>query len=213
MSGTAVITRPERTSAEIWADRKAGVAFFARLDREWNVNQKRDLIRLMERESFDWKLRCCAFENYEWTARNLETSADRARRKYERESTNPLARRDNSKLGFYVVPETSALLPGAALHRRTVQERETDEAADYTYWRRSVGLAKKRAKIEIDDRTPFAQWLLLRPDYGPIRDRIDAAPDTGFIPSYNRYRKGQIRPVNITYERALAIAIAVLDKG
>lgn len=206
MDSSVVSTRPERTSLEITADRKAANAFFTRFDTNWNVKERRDLSRLIERESYDWNLRCCTWEGNQRAADYNVTDAERTRRRTVRESVYPHAHRSDDNLRAYVWTDTLANMPPTAVHQRTEKERKVTTRWAAEYWHLSVTRKNRRRRILNDDRLPFAQWLLLRPSYGPLHE----APEEHFTPSYARYKKGEIRPANMTPERALHIALAAL---
>jgi hypothetical protein len=59
-----------------------------------------------------------------------------------------------------------------------------------------------------DENHQFAHWLLEHPQYGPNYDASELAPRA--IEPWH-YVAGQVRPAGLTPERALEIAIAVLD--
>ena len=61
-----VTTRPERTSDEVAAGRKAANAFFTRYDTSKDRTVKRNVDRLVDCFSQDWNLLCCDREGRQW---------------------------------------------------------------------------------------------------------------------------------------------------
>jgi hypothetical protein len=202
-----VATHPTRTSAEIAGDRKAATAFFARFDRPWGGRARRDLTRLMERESYDWNLRCCTAEGARWASVHERTPAQRAMRTAARVAADPLSVRDDSQLRPYVSVETTAAMPPNAAIRRNAKERARNWDNQWK-WQKKITVPIRRQRILRDAHLPYAQWLLLRPGFGSLRPASVVQPRQ---PSFTKYVKGQLRPVNMSANRALNIAIAALN--
>ena len=117
MSQFLVEVRPQRTSDQIAADRKAGTAFFARYDTEnphtrssWN----RDLDSLLRFYSYEWNLVCCVLEATEWMRTHPhDTRTDRITARIVRavrELAEEIPARDDSQLQAYVHVSTIKLM-------------------------------------------------------------------------------------------------------
>ena len=211
MTNAAVGTRPERTGREIAIDRKAANAFFARMNRwsKLSANRARDLRRLLERESHDWNLRCCTAEGRVWAAANASSPSERAHRTAERIAADPLARRDASQLRHYVPATTEALMPRIRLHPISTRERARSTESARRYW---VRVTHRRDQVLLDGRTPFAQWLLANPRYGPVRPAPVDDSSAKRRARYARYKSGEVHIVGMTSESAIQIAMGALDK-
>ena len=211
MSNAAVGTRPERTGREIAIDRKAANAFFARMNRwsKLSANRARDLRRLLERESHDWNLRCCTAEGRVWAAANASSPSERAHRTAERIAADPLAHRDASQLRHYVPATTEALMPRTRLHPISTRERARSTESARRYW---VRVTHRRDQVLLDGRTPFAQWLLANPRYGPVRPAPVDDSSAKRRARYGRYKSGEVHIVGMTAESAIQIAMGALDK-
>ncbi|MGW4928628.1 hypothetical protein ACWEOH_05675 [Agromyces sp. NPDC004153] len=82
-------------------------------------------------------------------------------------------------------------------------------------WARRVAANPEKVLARHAAHTPYTRWAILHPSYGPIRN-----PDEFWEARVNRdvraarrraERRNSIRPAGITLDRALSIALAVLD--
>ncbi|TFC79405.1 hypothetical protein E3O45_03765 [Cryobacterium sp. TMS1-20-1] len=210
-----VTTRPERTSDDIAADRKAANAFFARYAATGSPRTQRDRNALIRFYSYDWNLICCAIEATEWSRTHADDSAARrAARRAERAAQaalNDIPARDDSRLHPYVHAATMKRLPTPGVTPRPVSERLTARGQADRFWARCLNpTAKYRAAVLNDADLSFSQWLLLHPGYGPLQDAPEGYAGTLRLPKSQRFVRGSIRPAGITYDRALEIALAAL---
>ncbi|MDJ0336610.1 hypothetical protein QMG83_15380 [Salinibacterium sp. G-O1] len=214
MSGF-ITTRPQRTSDEIAADRKEATTFFARFDRP-NTITKRDVARLMSYYAHDWRLLRCDVEAHVWSQRVRPNAAQvrqaRSRREATAQAAEEVARippRGDAPLRRYAHPVTRRMLPESSLHSVSAGERLEAQGQAARFWRLcasspSFGRQLLRAQI------PFPQWLAAHPDYGPLRDAPEGYTGSSRPATKARYRKGKIRPVGISYDRALQIAMKII---
>jgi hypothetical protein len=210
-----VHTRPERSMAEIEADRMEAAAFFARFDsRTGNPNRTRDNRRTAATEAMDWKVLMAVREAGEWEARTGQTRRDREMRrvrKEQKETRDPLLSRREDRLRPYVHPRVAQAMPAPRLHvpDKRVRERSLAEAAG---WRHRVAHwgPEWRARVVRLESVPFEHWLLKNPHAG-ITDESRQLPVGKDERRLFHYRKGEVRPAGMTPERALQIALAALD--
>ena len=210
-----IITRPERTSDDIAADRKAAHAFFARYA-DPGSPRKRDRDALIRFYSYDWNLLCCVMEASEWSRiHGDDNAAHRAARRAERAAQaalNDLPARDDSRLRPYVHAPTPKRMQPSGVMPRPVGERLTDRGQADRFWALCLNpTAAFRAAVRDDDQ-PFSQWLLLHPGYGPLQDAPEGYAGTLRLPKAQRFVRGSVRPAGISYDRALEVALAALDK-
>lgn len=197
--------RPERTTEDVERDEQLATEFWERLSRD-----DRRLRRLVERESYDYKLLMADKEGREWASRQAKNDmAHRTARRAARIVADPLADRRDENLRQFVSAEIRAQMPRIAMHGRAKGERAASLQKSYWwfYGLRNIG-PTRRERILRDRGVVFEQWLLCNPQYGPERvgpDLFAHAPQT-----YN-YIPGQIRPAGMSPERALQIALSVLD--
>ena len=211
-----IATRPERTSDDIAADRKAATAFFSRYAKTGNPRTQRDREALLRFYSYDWNLICCVIEATEWSRTHADdTAAHRAARRAERAAQaalNDIPARDDSRLRRYVHAATVKRLPTPGVTSRPVNERLTARGQADRFWALCLNpTANFRAAVLRDADQPFSQWLLLHPSYGPLQDAPDGYSGTLRLPKSQRFVPGTIRPAGISYDRALEIALAALD--
>jgi hypothetical protein len=211
-----VTTRPERTSDDIAADRKAANAFFARYATAGTGKRQRDRDALIRFYSYDWNLICCVIEASEWSRiYGDDTVAHRAARRAERAAQaafNEIPARDDSRLRPYVHATTARWMPPQGVTPRPVRERLTARGQADRFWTLCLNpTAKFRAAVLNDADQPFNQWLLLQPGYGPVHDAPEGYAGTLRLPKSQRFMPGTIRPAGISYDRALEIALAALD--
>ena len=225
MHNTHLYTGPTRSSDEIAADRKAANAFFAAYDTPTSRNAPRirDLLAYYGR---DWNLICCEIEARAWTRshpRNtLALQQDRRTRRADAEGTSSTGitlERDDTQRRRYVHLATNNAMPARRIHTPTGEPATVWLEAN-RFWAR---LGQPHSPLHVQALTetdPYVWWLLLHPLYGPQHD----AP-AGYQGSMRRlkktaqpkrrprhlYKKGQIRPAGMSYQRALQIAIAALD--
>ena len=217
MPQSLVTTRPERSSDQIAADRKAANAFFARYDNSHSVQHRRDIGRLVDYFSYDWKLLCCEMEAREWAASQPGNAgtAERAKARATRVAivaATEIPARDDSKLRPYVHASTSKLMRPVAMPTLSIGERLTARGEASSFWRQCEKPSPEfRARALRDREIAFVQWLLTNPEYGPLHDAPQDYTGTMRPPIFQRYKKGVIRPAGMTYQRALEIAIAVHD--
>jgi len=213
-----VVTRPERTSEDIAADRKEATAFFARYERHTrNSNIQRDLARTVAFYSHDWKLICCVIELSQWSLTHVHDSeADRAAARALRAAQaalNEIPPRDESQLRRYVTAGMVKRMPAPSVHLTPVGERLSTRGEAVRFWARCQNPTPTfRAAVDAED-VPFPQWLLLHPGYGPEQDAPDGYTGTQRLPNAQRYVSGKIRPAGITYDRALELALAAVGTG
>ncbi|TFD66288.1 MULTISPECIES: hypothetical protein [Cryobacterium] len=211
-----ITTRPERTSDDIAADRKAANAFFARYTTTDSPRTQRDRDALLRFYSYDWNLICCVIEATEWARIHADDSAaHRAARRAERAAEaalNDIPARVDSRLRPYVHAATMKRMPTPGVTRRPVSERLTARGQADRFWALCQNpTAKFRAAVLNDADQPFSQWLLLHPGYGPLQDAPDGYAGTLRLPKSQRFVPGSVRPAGISYDRALEIALAALD--
>jgi len=211
-----VTTRPERTSDDIAADRKTANAFFARYATTGTGKSQRDKDALIRFYSYDWNLICCVIEASEWSRIHADDSAaHRAARRAERAAQaalNNIPARDDSRLRPYVHAATMKRLPPPGVTPRPAGERLTARGQADRFWALCLNpTAKFRVAVLNDADQPFNQWLLLHPGYGPRHDAPEGYAGTLRLPKSKRFVPGTIRPAGISYDRALEIALAVLD--
>ncbi|WP_104198948.1 hypothetical protein [Cryobacterium sp. Y29] len=211
-----VTTRPERTSDDIAADRKAANAFFARYAPLGTGKSQRDKDALIRFYSYDWNLICCVIEASEWSrTHGDDTVAHRAARRAARAAQaalNDFPTRDDSRLRPYAHATTAKRMPPQGVTPRPVSERLTARGQADRFWTLCLNpTAKFRAAVLHDADQPFSQWLLLHPSYGPLHDAPDGYSGTLRLPKSQRFVPGSIRPAGISYDRALEIALAALD--
>ena len=211
-----VTTRPERTSDDIAADRKAANAFFARYAATGSPRIQRARDALIRFYSYDWNLICCVIEATEWSRTHADDSAaHRAARRAERAAQaalNDIPARDDSRLRPYVHTATMKRMPNPGVTPRPVSERLTARGQADRFWTLCLNpTAKFRGAALHDADQPFSQWLLLHPGYGPLHDAPDGYAGTLRLPRSQRFVPGSIRPAGISYDRALEIALAALD--
>ena len=207
-----ISTRPERTSDEIAADRKAATTFFRRLDRNYGT-PKRNTARLVAFYAYDWKLICCVLEAVVWGGRVNPTSADRAEKKAAMKAAAAIAEkavqippRGPAALKAWAHPVTRRMLPATAFHTATVSERLDAVASASRFWRLCRTSASFRARLE-RDQVPFAQWLAEHPYYGPLQPAPEHYTGSNRLAVKERFKKGTIRPAGMSYDRALEIAM------
>jgi hypothetical protein len=210
-----VTTRPERTGDDMAADRKAANAFFARYAAPGSP-RKRDRDALIRFYSYDWNLMCCVMEASQWSQIHADdTAAHRTARRAERAThaaLNDFSARDDSQLRPYVHAATTQRMQAAGVMPRPVGERLTARGQADRFWALCQNpTAKFRAAVR-NDNQPFSQWLLLHPDYGPLQDAPEGYSGTRRLPKAQRFVPGSVRPAGISYDRALEIALAALDK-
>jgi hypothetical protein len=210
-----VTTRPERTSDDIAADRKAANAFFRRYASTGTGKSQRDTDALIRFYSYDWNLICCVLEATEWSRIHADdTAAHRAARRAERAAQaalNDIPARDDSRLRQHVHATTAKRMPPQGVAPRPVSERLTARGQADRFWALCLNpTVKFRATVLHDDDQPFSQWLLLHPGYGPLQDAPEGYAGTLRLPKSQRFVPGTIRPAGISYDRALEIALAVL---
>ena len=208
-----ISTRPQRSSDEIAADRKAADVFFHRFDL---AKSRRDTNSLLAYYAHHWRLLRCDAEARQWSKRVTPTSAERseavAQRKAAADAAEEATRippRGNTPLRQYAHPVTRRMLPETALHIASPTARLGDRTEAVTFWKRCASSETFRARL-LQGQIPFTQWAITHPDYGPIRD----APEhyTGSIrpAPKDRFKKGDIRPAGMSYDRALQIAMRAL---
>jgi len=212
-----IVTRPERTSDDIAADRKAANAFFAPYATTGSPRTQRDRDALIRFYSYDWNLICCVMEAREWSRiHGDDTAAHRAARRDERAAQavlNDFPARDDSRLRPYVHATTTKRMQPAGVTPRPVGERLTARGQADRFWAQCLNpTAKFRVAILNDADQPFSQWLLLHPGYGPLQDAPEGYAGTLRLPKSQRFVPGTIRPAGISYDRALEIALGALDK-
>jgi hypothetical protein len=217
MAQFPITTRPERTSDDIAADRKAANAFFARYAPRGTGKSQRDNDALIRFYSFDWNLICCVIEASEWSRIHAnDSAAHRAARRAERAAQaalNNIPARDDSRLRPYVHAATMKRLPTPGVTPRQAGERLTARGQADRFWALCLNpTANFRIAVLHDADQPFSQWLLLHPGYGPLYDAPDGYTGTLRLPKSQRFVLGSVRPAGISYDRALEIALAALDK-
>jgi hypothetical protein len=222
MQGT-ITTRPERTSEEIAADRKEGIAFFARVYTGWIG--RRDLERMIAYHSYAENLVQATMESESWwRSYSLSTHERKARAAELRALAEAEAARWVPVLEAfrqYVSTADRNLLPPPATHPwpesiRGIQERrkQVNQARSFfSVLDESVRIGSRRVdRIVREKDASFNFWLLTRPSYGPVRG--EAAPEVYTLAKDARYRgPRQFHPAGLTPERAIEIATAVLDGG
>ncbi|WP_104193226.1 hypothetical protein [Cryobacterium sp. Y82] len=209
-----ITTRPERTSNDIAADRKAANAFFARYTTTDSPRTQRARDALLRFYSYDWNLICCVIEATEWSRTHADdTVAHRAAGRAAQAALNDIPTRDDSQLRPYVHTVTMKRLPTPGVTPCPVSERLTARGQADRFWALCLNpTGKFRAAVLHDADQPFSQWLLLQPGYGPRQDAPEGYSGTLRLPKSQRFVPGSVRPAGISYDRALEIALAALDK-
>ncbi|KGJ79291.1 hypothetical protein GY21_05745 [Cryobacterium roopkundense] len=206
-----VVTRPERTSDDIAADRKAANAFFARYMRTNGTTAQRDLDRVIQFYSHDWNLICCAIEASQWSLTHVhDTAARRAAARAERAVANEIPARDGSQLRPYVHATTTKRMHPAGVTPRPVAERLAARAEAELFWHRCHKPSARYRSAVLRDDVPFPRWLILHPGYGPQQDAPEGYAGTLRRPKAQRFVLNKVRPAGISYDRALEIALAAL---
>ena len=213
-----IVTRPERSSDDIAADRKAANAFFARYATTGTTRNQRDRDALIRFYSYDWDLICCVMEASDWDRiHSNDTVALRAARRTERTAQaalNVFPTRDDSRLRPYVHAMTAKRMPPEGVTPCPLGERLTARGEADRFWAQCKNpSARFRAAVLHDVDQPFTQWLLMHPGYGPRQDAPEGFSGTPRLPKARRFVPGTIRPAGMSYDRALEIAIAALDKS
>ena len=116
----------------------------------------------------------------------------------------------------YIDPLTRLQMPpvriGAELRSERSVTRNTNRARA---WAERVAANPEKVLARHAAHTPYTRWAILHPEYGPVRN-----PDQFWEARVNRdvraarrraERRNSIRPVGVTLDRALAIALEVLD--
>ncbi|MBX3100765.1 MAG: hypothetical protein KF761_14455 [Salinibacterium sp.] len=203
---TTIHARPERTPTEIAADAGAATEFWRSLQsparRKW----------LVHRESYDYKLLMADKEGREWARRqNKNDIAGRAARRAARLAADPLANRLDENLRHYVDANTKAQMPRIALHGRAKGERALSLQTTYTwFYGLNTPSPQRRTRVRRESEMFYEHWLLCNPQYGPVRAGGELFEHT--VQTWN-YIPGQIRPAGMSPERALQIALSVLDEN
>lgn len=170
---TAILTRPERTTEEIAADRKAASAFFARFEgyNHTNSNKWRDVRRqIIEYERFDYKLLLCVEDGKRYLSTHNLPKKDREARALANElARNPIhwMHLQNQNLRSYVPTSTQRRLPIPRLGRRATRQ---EQSARNSYFQNLARVSeRRRGHIVRELDVVFEQWLLLpeQRHYGP----------------------------------------------
>ncbi|WP_104080983.1 hypothetical protein [Cryobacterium sp. Y11] len=211
-----IVIRPERNSDDIAADRKAAKTFFARYAATSTRRNQRDRDTLIRFYGYDWNLICCAMEASDWSrTHGDDTAVHRAGRRAERAAQsvlNDFPARDDSRLRPYVHATTTTRMQPPGVTSSPLGERLTARGQADRFWDRCLNpSATFRAAVLRNDQ-PFSQWLLLHPGYGPRQDAPDGYAGTLRLPQSQRFVRGSVRPAGISYDRALEVALAALDK-
>ena len=125
----------------------------------------------------------------------------------------------------YVGAKTRRQMPKPITSRRSDRERAANRARASRFWSRIESATTGpgvREQILTEATASFELWLLTKPQYGPIRYAPEGYAGTTRIPvsadaarardRLGRYKAGRISPVGMTLERAIEIAIAVMDE-
>ncbi len=201
---TIVHTRPERTEDHIRADEEAASEFWERLPR-YNPH----LRRLIEHESYNYKLLLADREGREWAGRQHDNESDRRARRAARRAADPLSQRRDENLRRYVDPVFRLMMPSPRVGSMSKAERVASLSRSTAWFHELSRISDRRlTKALRDENHQFVHWLLEHPQYGPIHEGPELTIRS-FEPWH--YVAGQVRPAGLTPERALAIAIAVLD--
>jgi hypothetical protein len=201
---TIVHTRPERTEDDIRADEEAAGEFWKRLP-----THNPYLRRLIEHESYDHKLLLADREGRAWAGRQHDNASDRRARRAARRAADPLSERRDENLRRYVDPAFRLRMPSPRLGNKTKAERVASLSKSTAWFHELSKISDRRlAKALRDENHQFVHWLLENPQYGPIHEGPALTPRS-FEPWH--YVPGQVRPAGLTPERALEIAIAVLE--
>lgn len=203
---TTIHARPERTTEEIHDDEQLAIQFWAQLPRF-----SPHLRRLVDRESHFYKLLIADKEGREWAGRqNGNNTAHRIARRAARLAADPLAHRRDENLRHYVDADTKTQMPRIAMHGRAKGERKASLQKTYAwFYELRDATPRRRERILRESAVVFEQWLLCNPQYGPERVGPDLFAHT--LQTSN-YIPGQIRPAGMSPERALQIALSVLDE-
>jgi len=206
-----VVTRPERTSEDIAADRKAANAFFARYMRTNGTTATLARDRLIQFYSHDWNLICCTIEASQWSLTHMhDTAANRATARAARVAANEVPARDDSQLCPYVHAMTMKRMHPAGVTPRPVAERLAARAEAELFCHRCQKPSARYRGAVLRDDVPFPQWLILHPGYGPQQDAPEGYAGTLRLPKAQRFVLNEVRPAGISYDRALELALAAL---
>ncbi|TFD27002.1 hypothetical protein [Cryobacterium cryoconiti] len=219
MSQFLVEVRPQRTSDQIAADRKAGTAFFARYDTEnpykrssWN----RDVASLLRFYSYEWSLVCCVLEAAAWMRTHPhDTRTDRitARiRRAVRELAEEIPARDDSALQAYVHVSTIKLMHPPRAVPIPVADRLAARGEAARFWALCANPTPRFRRRVAAPALLFIQWLLVHPLYGPAQDGPAGYTGTTRVKKTKRYSRNVIRPIGMSEARALEIALTATNR-
>ncbi|MBG6060092.1 hypothetical protein RCH16_003549 [Cryobacterium sp. MP_M5] len=209
-----VEVRPQRTSDQIAADRKAGTAFFARYDTEnphkrssWN----RDVDSLLRFYSYEWNLICCVIEATEWMRTHPhDTRTDRITARTLRAArylAEEIPARDNSALQAYVHVSTIKLMHPPRVAPIPVADRLAARGEATRFWALCTNPSPRFRRRVAAPTLPFVHWLLVHPLYGPAQDGPAGYTGTTRVKKTKRYSRNSVRPIGMSEDRALEIAL------
>jgi hypothetical protein len=212
MSQVLVEVRPQRSSDQIAADRKAGTAFFARYDTEnphKRSRRNRDVDSLLRFYSYQWNLLCCVIEATEWMRTHPhDTRTDRARTlRAARDLAEEIPPRDDSKLQAYVHVSTIKLMHPPRVSPIPVADRLAARGEATRFWALCTNPSPRFRRRVAAPALPFIHWLLVHPLYGPAQDGPAGYTGTTRVKKTKRYSRNVIRPIGMSEDRALEIAL------
>jgi len=210
-----VEVRPQRTSDQIAADRKAGTAFFARYDTEnphkrssWN----RDLDSLLRFYSYEWNLICCVIAATEWMRTHPhDTRSDRITARTlraARDLAEEIPARDDSQLQAYVHVSTITLMHPPRVAPIPVADRLAARGEATRFWALCANPSPRFRRRVAAPALPFVHWLLVHPLYGPAQDGPAGYTGTTRVKKTKRYGRNSVRPIGMSEDRAMEIALA-----
>jgi hypothetical protein len=209
MGEHVVEARPERTQSEITADQQEAEAFFARLNSP--LFRSNSLIKFLRIETTDHHAYMAVRESREWQTRTETPKSNRRRQPRTLWMPGDIGPRDDSQLRHYVALAIKATLPVPAIHRQSEEELQVSKKEAAAWWRNGLELSPSHAAYRIRQASvPFQHWLLEHPDYG-ITDQNAPITVSRDEHRWFRYIPGEIRPAGMTPERALDIALTVLN--
>jgi hypothetical protein len=209
MGDHIVEARPERTQAQITADQQEAEAFFTRLNSR--LFRATGLTKFLRTENSNHHAYMAERESSEWQTRTGTPKPKRNPKPKTKWVPGEIGPRDDSQLRHYVTLAAKAALPAPAIHRQSEEALHVSKKEAAAWWRNGLELSPAHAAYRIRQASvPFQHWLLEHPDYG-ITD--ENAPITVSRDEHRwfRYIQGEIRPAGMTPERALDIALTVLD--